>query len=563
MTKTRHWEGFCVHRSRDGGYVAVMTAMMLVVFMGFCAFAVDVGRWYVVGQQEQRAADAAALAGVTSLPSNPAGADASVQTFSKVNGFDGTAPGTTVTSGTDGRPTRLRVTVSRVVDNIFGPLLGVPKTTVTRTAVADYAGPVPMGSPCNGFGNDPEPGVSPVFRSSHCTSSLQFWANIGSNGENKQSGDAFQDGNCSATPIDNCSGTNGDYDTNGYIYTVTVTAPVTNLTIQAFDPAEIPVGDHCTAGNNLSGAAGLGSNAPVGVTNASTRYAVGDTTPATSAWCTGDRLKSGDSKLMKTQFTVRAPGLNAWDPVSWPVASCGVGGPANPRTFSGFSGDLKKALDSSAGTYQPEVGESFRRWVDLCTITGTVQPGTYAIQVQTNGPGADPTAGGHNRFGLRAFGASPTDMDNISVAGFNKMAIFANFSGTTQFFLARVPTTAAGQTLNVRLFDVGDGSTSGLITILKPTESADTFINCIATGLPGAPAALTKSLPSCQLTGVSSTNYQGRWQNVAVPIPSSYTCSDSLPTGCWVRLKYDYSGSPADATSWTASIDGDPVRLVE
>jgi hypothetical protein len=28
-------------------------------------------------------------------------------------------------------------------------------------------------------------------------------------------------------------------------------------------------------------------------------------------------------------------------------------------------------------------------------------------------------------------------------------------------------------------------------------------------------------------------------------------------------LKYDYAGNPADATSWTASIQGDPVRLVQ
>ena len=54
-------------RSREGGYVAVMTALLMFVFMGLAAFAVDVGRWYVVGQQEQRA-DAAALAGVTKLP---------------------------------------------------------------------------------------------------------------------------------------------------------------------------------------------------------------------------------------------------------------------------------------------------------------------------------------------------------------------------------------------------------------------------------------------------------------------------------------------------------------
>jgi hypothetical protein len=142
-----------------------------------------------------------------------------------------------------------------------------------------------------------------------------------------------------------------------------------------------------------------------------------------------------------------------------------------------------------------------------------------------------------------------------------KMGIFANFTGTTQFYLARVPSSAAGQILNVRLFDVGDGATAGTITILKPAEStpaSSTLSNCRATG---SIAALNAALPTCALT-VSSSN-QGKWQNVAVPIPSTYQCSDVLTTGCWVMLKYDYSGSPADATSWTASIEGDPVRLVE
>ena len=48
--------------------MAVMTAMLLMTLMGLAAFAVDVGHWYQVGQQEQAAADAAAMAGVTYLP---------------------------------------------------------------------------------------------------------------------------------------------------------------------------------------------------------------------------------------------------------------------------------------------------------------------------------------------------------------------------------------------------------------------------------------------------------------------------------------------------------------
>ena len=134
---------------------------------GLTAFAVDVGHWYVTGQQAQRAADAAALAGVPNLPGNQTTAFSTAQTFTKTNGFNNAAADTVVvTTGIDGTPTRLRVTVTKTVDNVFGGLFGIDKTTITRTAVADYAGPVPMGSPCNEFGNDPEPGT---FKSTNCS----------------------------------------------------------------------------------------------------------------------------------------------------------------------------------------------------------------------------------------------------------------------------------------------------------------------------------------------------------------------------------------------------------
>ena len=144
-------------RRDERGYIAVTTGLILIVLMSFCAFAVDVGNWYLTGQRAQRAADAAALAGVTKLPGNQAGAFAMAQSYSANNGFkDGTAS-TTVTRALSGGPTRLRVDVTRTVDNIFGPLLGKPRTTISRYAVADFAGPVPLGSPCNRFGDDPDP----------------------------------------------------------------------------------------------------------------------------------------------------------------------------------------------------------------------------------------------------------------------------------------------------------------------------------------------------------------------------------------------------------------------
>jgi hypothetical protein len=73
----------------------------------------------------------------------------------------------------------------------------------------------------------------------------------------------------------------------------------------------------------------------------------------------------------------------------------------------------------------------------------------------------------------------------------------------------------------------------------------------------------TGTLTSCQIN-VSSI-FDSKWQTIAVPIPATYSCSDLSVTGCWVRLAFFYGAgsTPADTTSWTASIQGDPVRLVE
>ena len=231
----------------------------MVVFVGLAAIAVDVGRSYVVGQQGQRAADAAALAGVVSLPGDQVTAKSTALRYATLNGFtDGVAPRHSVAAGIDGRPTRLRVTVTRTVDTVFASVLGQPTETVTRTAVADYAGPVPMGSPCNEYGDDPE---TAGHRSANCDGTGAFWANVGSPLAPKGNGDAYQ----------NDMGNNTDFDPNGYFYSVTLRHAVSSLQIQAFDPAFVDVGDACTT-NNLAAAKALPAAKTV-VPDPSTRYA--------------------------------------------------------------------------------------------------------------------------------------------------------------------------------------------------------------------------------------------------------------------------------------------------
>ena len=67
----------------------------------------------------------------------------------------------------------------------------------------------------------------------------------------------------------------------------------------------------------------------------------------------------------------------------------------------------------------------------------------------------------------------------------------------------------------------------------------------------------------CQVSGVVSSAYGGKWLTLQIPIPSTYTCDVSSPTNCWFRIQYQFSGYINDTTSWTASLAGDPVRIVQ
>ncbi len=482
-----------------------------------------------------------------------------------------------------GQSNRLKVTVTRRVKNAFGGLFGLNTTTISRSSTAAFSGPLPLGSPCNEFGNDPTPGTA---KAANCSAVGQFWANVGSVAADKKSGDAYANGYCSANAptFDGCaSNKNTEYENDGYFYTLTVKQDLPSLTVEAFDPGFVSVGDACDT-NFGSGAAlaanakndyvyDVGAGAYLAGESADTttgRYAKG----GNGAYCTGDKLFGAASTSPDTTFTVRKPvaATSPWDPQSYtPVSGC-------TATYPGYSGDLYTKLnqwnqvkpgstyvvDTSSGapvanpSYDPALASTFRRWTPVCTMTN-VTKGTYMIQVQTNGPADRTGANGHNRYSLRAFGASASQNNDIAVAGFTKMAIYANLPGAvTQFFLAQVPPTAKGQTLAVRLYDIGDSTNTGTISILPPPDSSvSAFDGCIGNG------PRTGALSNCSITA-NATDFQGRWQVISIPIPTTYTCDSSAATGCWVRLQFSYGAgnTPSDTTSWQASVAGDPVRLV-
>ena len=70
----------------------------------------------------------------------------------------------------------------------------------------------------------------------------------------------------------------------------------------------------------------------------------------------------------------------------------------------------------------------------------------------------------------------------------------------------------------------------------------------------------------CQLSGITSANYNGRNVVVKIPIPGDYTCDVADPLGCWTKVRVTVvgaGGTPADTTTWSAPTTGDPIRLIE
>ncbi len=146
------------------------------------------------------------------------------------------------------------------------------------------------------------------------------------------------------------------------------------------------------------------------------------------------------------------------------------------------------------------------------------------------------------------------------------MSIYANYTGAnTTFNLVRVIPAAATKTLNIGFYDVGDATAAGHRQVLPPI---DANLGGVAGHLHRVPAWSTGAVPNCQLTDVSRadsvTTWNGQYENIKIPIPSTYNCT--YAPGGWLLVAAGGSTSRVgsrDTTTWTASIDGDPIRLIK
>ena len=499
---------------RDRGIALPIVAMSFVAIMAFTALAVDFGWLMLQRSSTQAAADAAALAGVTALPGFP---DLALDEARRVAGSNG------YQDGVDGAVVEIRAlaaqkmeaSVSKPVDTFFLRVLGFNQMTIKRTAIAEYATQLPMGSPESYLGG-PDGGAKPLYLA------------INGPGSKYQGGDP-QSTLCAPRSLDimvpsdplddlwgvNCPNldgtpptdplaTNPDYDPNGYYMAVEVGPHPTHLKVDLFDPWGFDRGFSESPDiqpYDLNG------------TNFNTRF-----------------------RLYEVDDTPFNPEDNS-------VVLCDV-------TYSAGADPTLPAI-----------------WDTFCDIPAA-RAGLYPIQVQSVATSFDANGkpgSGVNLYALRAFTSGTPNTPKIFGLGELSVAAYQNNSVNPEFFLAEVAEFHGGRTLQIELFDSGDADGSVNIEILRPDGN-----------LAGSCSWSTRrqALSGSETSGCSidakgagqagSSGSQGRfnedWLDIRIPIPQNYACEPTV-NGCWWKIRIA-ADSPRDRTTWHAKVTGVPIHLV-
>ncbi len=500
-------------RCRDeGGYMLMMLSVTLSVLVVSAAFAVDIGGWYARVSQIQRAADAAALAGVVWMPDFPASEAAAVAAASR-NGFTTGGSITVTASPEPGNSRQLTVViVDAKADRHFSSFVAGDQA-LRRTATAEYVLPVPLGSPKNTFG------TGDLLSGSNREN---FWAAVNGYCAGHESGDlklaryeSYSTSTGSALQCNNGSAQTGDYDPDGYLYAVELPQNALALRLEVYD------GGHSTSG------------AVPDVTLTSEAQAV--TTVFEVYGADNTPLDTSDNPLLSTT-TIATNNLlykNLWMPL--------------------------------------------HTWVDPAA-------GTYYVRVRTQVQATE--SRGSNGFALRAYtGALFTTCTTIQgqsgysagcpqIHGVGDMSIYANLGGsagsTATFYLAEVAALHAGKTMQLTLFDSGEGAQK--IEVLDPNGSPATFNwrtpcnpptppsgGCSGSNVTSILVSGTGTQPYSNLQ--SNSKYNDRRIVLDVKLPPNYTTVFGAKV--WWQIRYTVGSTATDRTTWSVSIVGDPVHLVD
>ncbi len=545
---------------REGGFIAITTAILLIVMLMATALALDVAIWYSRGLALQRTADAAALAGVVRMP-NFTAAEAAAREVATRNGLD---PAAITIQRDPNSPRRIQVQTSQDVKSFFGKMIR-ESTLVSRKSTAEFVSSIDMGSKLNGIGTGdllayPSAGLG----------TQDFWLAINGYCTAKEDGDRFAsafDGNraggfTSCGPIGGSTVKNLDFRVRGtdaaqYTYLVQIPCPT-------------PGQDPCLT-NPVRGTVVEIYNPMFDMSNSAASLDTNIADPLDPNFLATN---------MTTFFGIRDPN--------------GLAIPALPQQAFGTCNDC------SAGN----------GWRPLFTIPASLGAGTFRIDVDTQEN--ETFSYGSNVFSLLSHWEPANPLapaaDEIigdcpscaPISGESTVSVFANASGNTvDFFLARLAPAGdfRGKRIQILLWDIGEGADS--ISILQPDGTPIGFkYRTFDHGLDGVaadqgfgyPTAVPEPGGVLDVSGTASAlpvaqkppwdpivdrandfKFNGRLVALEVTVPTDYGCVP-LSRPCspiplagdgWWKIRYTTSlGSVFDRSTWTVRLLGDPVHLV-
>lgn len=462
MTKRRtQTRRFRLHRDEKGAALPLI-AGVLTVLLAISAFAVDLGWLYLNRARLQRAADAAALAGVIHLPSNTAGVDKDTADAAAANGFP--VAGDTTLSWRALDDNKLEVSMGTTAPGFLSRVMGFDTFDLGVKATAEYVKPVPMGSPssCFGVGSNMSSSALNGAGLGHCSSFTQnFWAAINGPLTAKEHGDPFAV-RCHEANASGCtSGDNSDYRPGGYYYAVEIPADKTSFTVKLYDAGFYDRPNFQTE--------------------------TGD----------GDGLANSDNGGMTTHYQLYSPDSTPLDPTD------------NP-SISGCSLSIASEADSS--TYK-------NRWADLCTVSPPAGGGLYVLRVWST---AD--QGGNNGYSVGVT-TSPASGEQARVYGINDMSLFTNgTSGTATVYLAEVDPIHAGKKLELRFYDPGENNNNAWVEVKRP-DGTTPNCTWFAEDADGNETDSGSGSCRIQSTSSGNALFNGQWLTAVIDIPTTYNCT--------------------------------------
>jgi hypothetical protein len=612
------------HERDERGYVLVLTALISIALLIFAAIGVDVGAFYSRGIQAQRAADAAATAGVVYLPGDLARAEQAALQAARDNGFDDNDPKENLGKEIDvivqrgNTPRRLKVTIrDRKVETYFAQFFQ-SSINLGRVSTAEYVNKIALGSAFNSIGTG--------SLSSHTPSgALQnFWLSVNGYCTAKEDGDqrlSRFDGNrsranpdvyhCSTSGDPNAAGppsTNTEFTANGSYYDYVIDVPCTrpdpsvDCDPNLAAPAPVTVQVYNAAFDLSEQTQSETGFAPGYVANPAsprpdTRTLFRRNNP--SGWRDADFIPRWDNTQVTTVFEVHRPTTdsNLWlktDPANPTVVSPVPPDPNGPQPPPITADRSFGTCDDDPVTPRRACTAAESGWT---TLTVLPNAGRWKIRVYTLSD--EPNSYGVNSFALRAFtGGSFGPCDTrIStscpgVSGDVAMSVLAKSSnpGATEFFLSRLAPADEfrGKRIQVNLWDAGEGMSRleiidplGRITMFdcdlgprKVTGPLEAVETADPSGCPTTSLAVDSGAPQNPVpwtngdSRFNSKQFNDRMLQLLIDLPTDYGLDGSgnplAGFDGWWKIRYTPAGSGTvyDRSTWSVEVVGDPVHII-